>query len=171
MNSDGWKSCRNTGYIFASCSFRMWSVKVFPASRAGFPVFPFAFWGGPRTRCLSNNEGSFPPVGATLQLIMRHVDSFFPRNLPLCYYLFLAAFSLFPHRHLAALNLTPFILSKKQRQQTRDTPSCECGTCFPGRQCNLCYFYKYGLPSDQAPYLPPGNTQSLTHTEYTRNRV
>lgn len=35
---------------------------------------------GFRTRCLSNNEGSFPPVGATLQLIMRHVDSFFPRS-------------------------------------------------------------------------------------------
>jgi len=27
----------------------------------------------------------------------------------------------------------------------------------------LCYFYKYVKPNELAPYLPPGNTQSLTH--------
>jgi len=65
-----------SGYIFRFRAFRMWSVKVFPTSHIGFLIF-FSFFWGPRTRCVSNNEGSCPPVGAMLQLIMKHVDSFF----------------------------------------------------------------------------------------------
>lgn len=116
------------------------------------------------------------PDVAVLQLIMRHVDSFFPfffwfwgsSHLAAIFFVFYNLFlgASFPilTSTFGGVELDAIHFVKDAAPEATDTPSWDCGTCsaccllpLPGC-CYLCYFYKYIKQKEHAPYLPLGNT-------------